>query len=76
MLPAQRGFPHPSLTLLFDGYAENHLASSGHFPADSLQVTGSPRLDALVASARLLTFESIERTRESAGRLRGNSYSS
>ena len=71
MLPAQRGFPHPSLTLLFDGYAENHLATLGHFPADSLQVTGSPRLDALVASARLLTSESIERTRASVGAASG-----
>ena len=65
MLPPARGFPRPGLTLLFDGYAEYHLATNGHFPADSLQVTGSPRLDALVASARSLTPEAIDRTRGS-----------
>jgi hypothetical protein len=67
MMPAPRGFPRPSLTLLFDGYAESHLAAKGHFPAESLEVTGSPRLDALVASARSLTSESIERTRAGVG---------
>lgn len=50
--PADLGFPRPDLTLLFDEFAREHLEQQGHFPATSLKVTGSPRLDAIVASAR------------------------
>ncbi len=46
-----RGFPRPSLTLLFDKYAAEHLEQSGRFPLDSLSVTGSARLERLVAAA-------------------------
>ena len=67
MLPAGRGFPLPDLTLLFDGYAEAHLLTEGHFPAAALLVTGSPRLDALVASARALTADALDRVRAQAG---------
>ena len=67
MVPAAQGFPRPSLTLLFDGYAENQLATEGHFPLESLLVSGSPRLDALVTSARGLTPESLDRARADAG---------
>jgi hypothetical protein len=67
MLPPRRGFPLPDLTLLFDGYAEAHLLTEGQFPAESLVVTGSPRLDALVAAARALTPESLDRARSDAG---------
>lgn len=64
-----RGFPHPDLTLLFDGYAAAHLESAGAFPRASLAVTGSPRLDELasrVASAapdrdRTRAFASVTR---------------
>jgi hypothetical protein len=48
------GFPRPTLTLLFDGYAAHHLRTRGRFPETSLAVTGSPRLDALVATVRQL----------------------
>ncbi len=61
------GFPRPTTTLLFDGYARAHLEQRGHFPADSLSVTGSPRLDALVSAAEGLTSEEIARTRAAAG---------
>jgi hypothetical protein len=50
--PADQGFPRPDLTLLFDDFAREHLEQQGHFPSPSLKVTGSPRLDAIVASAR------------------------
>ncbi len=40
-------FPVPSRTLLFDAYAQRHLEDRGRFPAEALQVTGSPRLDEL-----------------------------
>ncbi len=65
--PSDAGFPRPTLTLLFDEYARQHLASQGQFPSHSLQVTGSPRLDALVRSARSLSEVDIERTRADAG---------
>ncbi len=48
-LGTDRGFPAPTHTLLFDRYAETTLATMGHFPPDALHVTGSPRLDELVA---------------------------
>jgi hypothetical protein len=43
------GFPYPDRTLLFDAFAARHLTTAGHLPADSLRVTGSPRLDEMVA---------------------------
>jgi hypothetical protein len=56
--PADRGFPLPTRTLVFDEYARTHLERSGRFPHASLIVAGSPRLDALVqAVARLTPFE-------------------
>lgn len=65
--PADAGFPRPTLTLLFDDYARQHLIALGHFPPETLEVTGSPRLDSLVRSAGLLTGEDIARARASAG---------
>jgi hypothetical protein len=61
------GFPRPTLTLLFDGYARRHLEDYGRFPPESLAVTGSPRLDALVQATASLTEAEIARTREAAG---------
>ena len=43
------GFPRPDRTLLFDRYTAETLEHSGHFPASSLSITGSARLDDLVA---------------------------
>jgi hypothetical protein len=48
-LGTDHGFPAPTRTLLFDRYAETTLTTMGHFPSDALRVTGSPRLDELVA---------------------------
>jgi hypothetical protein len=42
------GFPLPTRTLVFDRYAETTLEAMGHFPPESIAVTGSPRLDELV----------------------------
>jgi len=64
---ADAGFPRPTLTLLFDEYARQHLQTEGRFPVESLQVTGSPRLDALVRSARAASESDIQRTRAEAG---------
>lgn len=69
--PADAGFPRPTLTLLFDDYARQHLEGQGRFPPESLEVTGSPRLDALVLSASLITEDEIARAREAAGAVEG-----
>jgi hypothetical protein len=55
--PNDAGFPRPDVTVLFDEYAAHHLTTRGSFPPDSLTVAGSPRLDALVRSARDLSSE-------------------
>ena len=65
--PADRGFPHPTRTLLFDDFAREHLDVNGRFPPGSLAVTGSPRLDALVAAAGRLSNEDIAEARAAAG---------
>jgi len=65
--PADAGFPRPSITLLFDAYASAHLQGAGRFPPDALAVSGSPRLDALVAAAGRLTAEAIANARAEAG---------
>ncbi len=64
-----RGFPSPTLTLLFDQYAARHLADNGRFRTDSLAVTGSPRLDALASEVAGLKPES-NRTGPQRGRRR------
>jgi hypothetical protein len=63
--PADGGFPAPTLTLLFDAYAAEHLARAGRFEPSSLAVTGSARLDGLAASARALSGADLATTRDS-----------
>lgn len=65
--PADAGFPRPTLTLVFDDFARQHLEGAGHFPPASLQVTGSPRLDALVRGVSLLTADDVRSARAAAG---------
>jgi hypothetical protein len=62
-----RGYPYPDRTLLFDEYAREYLERAGSFPPGSLTVTGSPRLDRLVASARALTDSTRAALRASLG---------
>jgi hypothetical protein len=64
---ADFGFPRPDATLLFDDYAGQHLQSRGHFPAETLIVTGSPRLDALVRAARSVDDEALQRVKAEVG---------
>ena len=61
------GFPRPTKTLVFDEYAAQHLTEAARFPREAIAVTGSPRLDALVAEAAALAPEAIERARRDAG---------
>lgn len=65
--PADQGFPHPTLTLLYDTFAAEHLISAGHFPASALAVTGSARLDALVEQSRALTAIQLDGIRQAVG---------
>lgn len=65
--PADRGFPLPTLTLLFDELAADHLRTHGGFPPEALRVTGSPRLDALVAGASRREPGGREATRVALG---------
>jgi glycosyltransferase involved in cell wall biosynthesis len=55
--PADRGFPRPALTLVFDRYAERHLLEEARFPADAVRVVGSAERDALAAAARRLSAD-------------------
>jgi hypothetical protein len=66
------GFPHPSLTLLFDGYAARHLEARGRFPPSALRVTGSPRLDGLVGTVRSLSDADLTKARVQAGAAPGD----
>ncbi|MFB3853308.1 MAG: DUF6716 putative glycosyltransferase [Vicinamibacterales bacterium] len=53
--PADRGFPCPHVTLLYDRFARKHLVERGRFPECSLKVTGNPKLDAFAAAGRTMT---------------------
>jgi hypothetical protein len=64
---ADAGFPRPVKTLVFDDYARRHLERHGQFPAASLTVTGSPRLDALVRAAAALSPDDITATLDATG---------
>ena len=61
------GFPAPTVTLTFDDYAARHLRERGRFPAGSVLVTGSPKLDSLVALLRAQTTADIAATRDAVG---------
>jgi len=61
--PADTGFPYPAKTLLFDDYARQHLSTAGRFPASALGVTGSARLDELIAAVGALTQADLDRAR-------------
>lgn len=65
--PRDAGFPRPAKTLLFDDYARLQLERHGRFPAASLIVTGSPRLDALVRTSAALSSDELAAAREAAG---------
>jgi hypothetical protein len=61
--PADTGFPAPALTLLFDEYAADHLTRAGRFPPAALAVTGSAKLDALVAAAGRVSVDDVRAAR-------------
>jgi hypothetical protein len=65
--PADRGFPRPTLTLVYDQFAAEHLVRAGHFPPESLAVTGSPRLDAFAETGRLMDDAARAALRQKVG---------
>ncbi len=56
-LDGDGGFPRPDRTLVYDRYAAEQLVAAGRFPADSVAVTGSARLENL--AARLAALRAI-----------------
>ena len=62
-----RGFPRPTRTLLFDGYAATHLTENGRFPEGSLAITGSPQRDALVSAIGGFSPAALSKTRVEVG---------
>lgn len=64
---ADAGFPSPDRTLLFDAFAREHLEREGHIPSIRLAVTGSSRLDTIVAASRAIDATARNELRESVG---------
>jgi capsular polysaccharide biosynthesis protein len=64
---ADAGFPFPATTLLFDEYASRQLTGPGRFPPGAVGVTGSARLDELIAAVRGLDGHVISRAAADAG---------
>ena len=64
---ADRGFPLPAATLLFDEHTKEHLARAGGFPEDAMAVTGSARFDDLASAMAALQPADIQRARRDAG---------
>jgi hypothetical protein len=65
--PHDRGFPRPDRTLLFDGFAAEHLMTNGSFPPDTLSITGSTRLERFGSVARALSEHDRRRVRHELG---------
>jgi hypothetical protein len=63
----EAGYPFPTLTLLYDDFAREHLIGRGHFPEDTLRVVGNPRLESLVRAAGALTAGELAKAREDTG---------
>jgi hypothetical protein len=65
--PQDRGFPRPDLTLLHDRFAARHLLEAGAFPEETIEVTGSARLEAFYAAGQRLTDADRTRVRAEVG---------
>jgi hypothetical protein len=61
------GFPYPTKTLVFDRYAAEDLQRRAHLPAASIEITGSPTLDALAERVRAETPEERADLRRTLG---------
>lgn len=65
--PRDCGFPRPDLTLVYDRSTAQHLVEHGHFPPTAVEVTGSPRLDALIYTIRRLDAHAVAAARVAVG---------
>ena len=65
--PSDRGFPRPTLTLVYDQFTAEHLTGAGRFPPDSLAITGSPKLDAFAEAGRLMDDAARQALRTAVG---------
>jgi hypothetical protein len=65
--PSDGGFPRPTLTLVYDRFAAEHLTEAGRFPAESIRVTGSPKLDAFAETGRLMDGDARASLRAAVG---------
>lgn len=61
------GFPLPAKTLLFDDVGAAQLRGAGRFPPEAMAVTGSARLDELVAAVKGLSPGDLDAVRHEAG---------
>ncbi len=55
------GLPIPAKTAVFGGLARDLLVSRSHYPPERIVITGSPKFDGLVRTARRYDRESIRR---------------
>ncbi len=62
-----RGFPFPTMTLVYDEFTRRHLTAAGHFPPTQVATVGSSRLDELVAVTAGLTDRDRAETRRAIG---------
>ncbi len=65
--PLDRGFPRPTLTLVYDQFTAEHLVGAGRFPRDSVVVAGSPKLDAFAETGRRMDAAARAALREEVG---------
>jgi hypothetical protein len=65
--PADRGFPRPTLTIVYDQFAAEHLVGAGHFPPESISIAGSPKLDAFAEAGRLMDDAARAALRQKVG---------
>jgi hypothetical protein len=65
--PLDSGFPYPTRTLVYDGFAASHLVTQGHLPAESIVATGNPRLDELFERARHVAANDLAAVRQAVG---------
>ena len=69
-----RGFPLPATTLVFDDSAAAHLVAAGSFPSTAIAVTGSPRLDDLIAAVRGIGTEDVARIQRECAAVNGRAF--
>jgi UDP-N-acetylglucosamine 2-epimerase len=65
--PADGGFPRPTLTIVYDQFAAEHLIGTGRFPPETIMVAGNPKLDAFAETGRLMDDAARTALRQEVG---------